>query len=331
MAKAPKKKSFFPSVLSFEKKIIPSIGYFYSTTWENRYESRKPVEVVEKGVKGVVSVRKTQKYNTANLQIIDTSYLANNHDTLSLEFSVKFSSGFNIPAACNSPEFEEVYKNIANNYVKKYGFKELAKRYALNIANARFLHRNRLLAETIEVNVYFDKQNIIFNAFDYSLKTFEKTDENIEILAEKIADALSGKTDMFLIKINCFAKMGFGQEVFPSQELILDKGKGEKSKTLSSINGQATYHAQKIGNAIRTIDNWYLGSEKDPSAIIIPIEIYGTHTTSQQAFREPSTKLDFYTLLDKYIETSTLDNDEQEHYVIANLIRGGVFGVAGGE
>jgi len=46
--------------------------------------------------------------------------------------------------------------------------------------------------------------------------------------------------------------MGAGQEVFPLQELILDRRRGDKSKTLYHVNHVAAIHSQKIDNALRT-------------------------------------------------------------------------------
>ena len=49
-------------------------------------------------------------------------------------------------------------------------------------------------------------------------------------------------------------------------------------------------------------------------------------TNLGKAFRNPKEKIDFYTLFDKYVMGDPLDNIDQEHYVMAVLVRGGVFG-----
>nr|WP_058497182.1 type I-F CRISPR-associated protein Cas7f/Csy3 [Legionella drozanskii] len=56
-------------------------------------------------------------------------------------------------------------------------------------------------------------------------------------MAEKIALALSGKIPFLLLNITTYAKAGRSQEVYPSEELILDKGigKSKKSKILYHI------------------------------------------------------------------------------------------------
>ena len=122
-----------------------------------------------------------------------------------------------------------------------------------------------------------------------------------------------------------YARIGDGQEVYPSQELVLDKGekKGQKSKTLYSVGGVAAMHSQKIGNAIRTIDTWYT-NESEP--VPIAIEPYGSVTSQGKAYRQPKQKIDFYNLMDKWVLRGQTPDDREQHFVMATLIRGGVFG-----
>jgi CRISPR-associated protein Csy3 len=85
----------------------------------------------------------------------------------------------------------------------------------------------------------------------------------------------------------------------------------------------AAIHSQKIGNALRSIDTWYPEAESNGP---IAIEPYGSVTTQGKAYRQPKQKLDFYTLLDRWLLKDETPAIEQQHYVIATLIRGGVFG-----
>ena len=79
----------------------------------------------------------------------------------------------------------------------------------------------------------------------------------------------------------------------------------------------------KIGNAIRTIDTWYSDYNEEERAIAI--EPYGAVTNLGRAFRNPKNKEDFFTLFDKFVKAEELE-EEQLHYVMAVLVRGGVFG-----
>ena len=106
---------------------------------------------------------------------------------------------------------------------------------------------------------------------------------------------------------------------------MLDKGKGKKSKVLYDVNGIAALHSQKIGNALRTIDTWYPQADDIGP---IAVEPYGSVTSRGKAYRQPKEKIDFYNLLDNWIVKDKTPDVEQQHYVIATLIRGGVFGKA---
>jgi CRISPR-associated protein Csy3 len=116
--------------------------------------------------------------------------------------------------------------------------------------------------------------------------------------------------------------------VFPSQELILDRGKGDKSRTLYCVNKTAGIHSQKLGNAIRTVDTWY-PDDSDEDMGPIAVEPYGSVTTQGKAYRQPKQNADFYSLLDRWVLKDEAPDAGNQHFVIATLIRGGVFGEAG--
>ena len=329
------------SVLAFEKKLVCSDGYFYGTTWEARNSKATPLALNEKSVRGTISnrlknevegspMKLNKKVEKPNIQKVDACSLGEDQDTLKLSFTVKVLGNIETPSACNNAAFKTSYEKAVRNYVEQGGFKELAKRYALNVANGRFLWRNRVGAEVIEAVVNVAGEDLIFNGLDYTLKSFDQTDNKIEQLATHIADALSGKAPYLLITVNAYAKVGRAQEVYPSEELLLDKSpsnKNRKSKILYHVNNVAAMHSQKIGNALRTIDTWYPDySDPEKSAGPISIEPYGAVTNLGIAFRNPKQKNDFYTLFDRFALGEKLESKEQEHYVMAVLVRGGVFG-----
>lgn len=323
------------SVLAFEKKLVPSDGYLYGTNWDKRAE-QSALKLIEKSVRGTISnrlkpavagdlLKLNAEVEKANLQKVDACALGENQDTLKVGFTLKVLGGVENPSACNNETFLKLYNDVAKNYISTYGFSELAKRYALNIANARFLWRNRVGAEKVEVVVTVnDQAAVTFNALNYPLHNFDSIDENIQNLANQIASALKGEIPYLLIKVEAYALVGKGQEVYPSEELVLDKGKGEKSKILYHVNDVAAIHSQKLGNALRTIDTWY--PEFDEKKTAIAIEPYGAVTNLGKAYRTPKDKKDFFTLFDKYALGESLENPDQEHYVMAVLVRGGVFG-----
>lgn len=329
------------SVLAFEKKLVPSDGYFYGTSWENR-DAFSPLELQEKSVRGTISnrLKSTIKNDPAklnaevekpNLQTVDACALGTDQDTLKHQFTLKVLGGVEQPSACNNAAFKEGYYRAATNYIEREGFAELGRRYAQNIASARFLWRNRVGAEQIEVQVkVLSKQDDscwTFNAREFSTRNFDHQDEQMNELGEKIAAALASGDGALLLEITTFAQLGNAQEVYPSEELVLDKGKGKKSKILYDVKGHAAMHSQKVGNALRCIDTWYPAfSDPEQSAGPIAVEPYGAVTNLGKAYRTPKEKQDFYTHFDAWARGATLDNIEDEHYVMAVLVRGGVFG-----
>ncbi len=342
------KKEGKVSVLAFEKKLVPSDGRMFGTIWEKRNEQSTCLKLIEKSVRGTISNRPNKKDKAAfekdpakldakvenpNLQTVDVCALGTGQDTLKLHFTLKILGGVERPSACNNAAFNQSYKAAVRGYIIREGFGELAKRYAMNIANARFLWRNRVGAENIEVQVKAlnkdSEQSWTFDATKFSTRKFDFGDVQVNSLADRIGVALSSVNDFLMLEINCFAKVGKAQEIYPSEELVLDKGnnKTKKSKILYAVDDIAAMHSQKIGNALRTIDTWYPEfGDPETSAGPIAIEPYGAVTNLGKAYRTPKDKQDFYTFFDKFARGGELDRVEDEHYVMAVLVRGGVFG-----
>jgi CRISPR-associated protein Csy3 len=335
------KKDNIASVLAFEKKLVTSDGYMYGTTWDKRSQVT-PLALIEKSVRGTISNRlkpaiksDPAKLNAevekANLQRVDACALAPEQDTLNLQFTVKVLGGITKPSACNNALFKQSYSAAANEYITSQAFTELARRYASNIANARFLWRNRVGAANIEVQVKAKNSTVnetwSFDATQFSTRNFDFNDDQINQLAVHIASALASEDNFLLLDISCFVQIGKAQEVYPSEELVLDKGKGDKSKILYHVNSIAAMHSQKIGNALRTIDTWYPEfSDPETSAGPIAVEPYGAVTNLGKAYRTPAAKQDFYTFFDAWARGEKLSRVEDVHYVMATLVRGGVFG-----
>lgn len=334
------------TVLAFEKKLIPSDGYLYGTTWDNRQwrDKATTLKLREKSVRGTISNRLkpalqndplkiNAEIEKTNLQTVDACALGEYQDTLKLSFTLKILGGIEKPSASNGLKFNKSYPKVAKSYIKQEGFKELAKRYATNIANARYLWRNRLGSEKIEVTISTnDGLTLVFDARGFALTHFDSNNPSLQTLANKIADALCGRLPYLLISVEACALIGKAQEVYPSEELILDKGKSNKSKILYEVNSVAAMHSQKIGNALRTIDTWYPDHDDSEIGIgPIAIEPYGVVTNLGKAFRTSKNKADFYTLFDQFALGEKLANKTDEHYVMAILVRGGVFGQSGKE
>lgn len=335
------------SVLAFERKLDPSDALLFAGQWSDRdnLETWPSVEVREKSVRGTISNRLRAKeqdpakldaqIGNPNLQTVDVAALPSTADTLMVRFTLRVLGGAGTPSACNNADYQNKLQETVHGYIASEGFGILAQRYAYNLANGRFLWRNRVGAEQVEVRVRRIQNGETANTWTFdglslSLRHFEPTEEANHALGELsdcIASGLAGQRHV-LLEIIAFARIGAGQEVFPSQELILDRGRGDKSKTLYQINKVAGIHSQKLGNALRTIDTWY-PSEEGEDLGPIAVEPYGSVTTQGKAYRQPKQKVDFYSLLDNWILKDKVPSPTDQHFVMATLIRGGVFGDAG--
>ena len=332
------------SVLAFERKLDPSDALFQAGDWKDR-DLWVPIAVREKSVRGTISNRmKTKDLDPAkldaevqkpNLQTIDVATLPHDTDTLQVSFTLRVLGNIDQPSACNDAAYRHKLQATVKGYAEQNGFEALAYRYACNLANARFLWRNRIGAEQVEVRVEQlvegqPNQAWTFDAFSLSLRHFDSHGANataLKALAGVIGNGLMGEQHV-LLRVTALARLGAGQEVFPSQELIMDRSRGDKSKTLYTVGGIAGLHSQKVGNALRSIDTWYEEAEANGP---IAVEPYGSVTTQGKAYRQPRNKNkdDFYSLLDAWVLKDKVPPLEQQHFVIATLIRGGVFGEAG--
>eukprot|EP01029_Cantina_marsupialis_P021404 TRINITY_DN511_c1_g1_i1.p2 TRINITY_DN511_c1_g1~~TRINITY_DN511_c1_g1_i1.p2 ORF type:complete len:332 (-),score=35.37 TRINITY_DN511_c1_g1_i1:1402-2397(-) len=328
-----KEKLTTPSVLAFESKLACSDALMSAGVWNNRNNTTnwQPILVTEKAVRGTILNRQKvaiannpakldAEIQKANLQTVDNAALPFDCDTLQVCFTLRVLGGLNIPSTCNSPDYQEALSVLVNNYTKKHDLSELASRYASNLANGRFLWRNRVGVENVEVQVSNGDTTWTFDSLEIGLRNFNQKEKVLE-LAQAIKKGLKNE-EAVLLTVKAFSQLGEGQTVFPSQELVLTKGE-KKSKFLYQLDNTAAIHSQKIGNALRTIDTWH------PEAKTIgpiAIEPYGSVTNRGKTYRQPKTKQDFYSLLDSWILKEKEPTTEQQHYIMAMLIRGGVFG-----
>lgn len=317
-------KITLPTMLAFERKLENSDALMFSGNWDDKKDIEKwhPIAIIPRSnrstqsAQGIADAKKIMPNPVAASN--DDANLPLEHDTLKASFTLRIIGNLGLPFACNSPEFETAITAKVNAFKDTAMVDELAKRYAYNIASGRFLWRNRVGAEDIAVIAKINGDDELeFNAYDYSLNSFEQTDDKVKKLADAIKKGLSNDT-FILITVDAFVKLGNGQHVFPSQEMNM----GEKRKVLFKIKDQAAMHNVKIGNALRTVDDWYSEDSQFP----IAAEPYGAVTQRGQAYRK--SKNDLYTLIVKWVNDEELA-PEQQAYVVSNLIRGGVFSKGG--
>ncbi len=323
------------SVLAFERKLANSDAIMFAGNWQQ--PEWTPIEIQEKAVRGTISNRLKNaiasdpakldaEIQKPNLQRVDVAALPFDTDTLKVSFTLRVLGNLSQPSVCNDQDYQTELAKVIQGYIKEHGFKELAGRYAENLANGRFLWRNRVGADEIAITVKGREKTWQFNAGDYSLRKFSQPNGDLAELAKEIEQGLAGESFAFF-SVEACVRLGKGQEIFPSQELVLDSN-SKKSKVLYQVDDIAAIHSQKIGNALRTVDSWY----PDAGELAlgpIAVEPYGSVTSRGQAYRQPKQKMDFYTLLDNWVTKGKVPEVEQQHYVMAILIRGGVFGEKG--
>lgn len=346
-----------PGVLAFQRGLVISDAELFNEI-DGDYEGY-PVFVVRHGIRGTQNVNTSGAGDTAtsgdtkqravsNIQQTDSAKLDSRADALITRFTLRFLNLDGALFACAPGKVdtdEEV--SLLRDSIKKFieqaknsaGLDEVAHRIARNIANARWLWRNRLIASKITVTVSASVGEIArFESLKIPLNEFGDYSDAEKLIAQVIADGLRGREVAALV---VEARVEFGVrgaiEVFPSQNYIENKpdgfarslyrlGQPEKSKPEDGprIMGRAAIRDQKISNALRTIDTWYPGFAEHGRPI--PVEPNGANLDAQRFFRNQkgTSAFDLVRRLNQ-VDPATDDG----MFLIACLIRGGVYSEGG--
>lgn len=342
-------------MLAFARSIQITEGLFFATRSDDG-DVLTPVEILEKGVRGQSSEDKAKNPGLSNPQSVEYAIIPQGHDGARLDYSIRFMPFALAPWACNNTDVGENYERLVSAYRSAGGFGLLALLYAWNIANGRFAWRNRFQSDEQRVVVEMNGAGtLVFDPFRLDLDTpatkddlaaalIEGEAEDLDDLIEEIADGLSNETGQATtVKVAWLARMMPGQEIFPSQEYMREE-KADKhlsrvfAKLPTVFNGrrlmQASMHSQKIGAALRHIDIWHGSDAHDAPIAVNP---YGGVQETGAVLRDTHTKRSFYDLRKKAAKLiedleaaeSAADISGDAHFVIANLVRGGVFGASG--
>lgn len=367
MAKKSTAGVVVPSNLSFLRSVEPTPGIMSGVVFRGEASLRAvhdrsegavvlPVQVTVTTVRGTIANddKKEPKarvgtgekaLNAANIATVEQALLPADAAHLLVTTTIRFAGHASAPAMCNEPEFRDQLKAFVAEYANKGGFQELAVRYLLNVANGSWLWRNRF-GEDMEVSIDTGSDVLIFGEDDIDMSLGFSTAaiidaakrEKFEALSSRVAAALAGGPSVSL-KVAGLVRMGEGAEVYPSQEFasastekVIRGAEADKvAKVLSKQRGTdgtmvATMHARKIGNAIRTIDTWH-GNDGVGQ---IAVEVYGANTHQNEAHRVSGNDLYTYLRQPDLLNESLANEGVTgvHHYVVACLIRGGVFGFA---
>jgi CRISPR-associated protein Csy3 len=353
-----------PGVLSFQRGLVVSDGLFFNQFADG---SVSPLHIVRHGIRGTQNINKegsspegatagsAKRQEVSQIQITDTAKLAPGAVALQVRFDVRFIDLSSSLFACapgkkeankkngsqEDTRLEEVkvlrsfFEGFIARAKKSDGLKEIACRYARNIANGRFLWRNRVIARAVTTSVKDANAELAsFEALSIPIHEFSGYSEGECEVAKVIAAGFRGDRQA---KLSVCAKVDFGMEgpleVFPSQNYLGDKKEGfarplycvgdspaEQLEHSIRELGQAALRDQKIGNALRTFDTWYPSFDSRLQAI--PVEPNGASLEAQEFFRDSKDTSGFHLML----RMAELDVDSPEGmFLLACIIRGGVF------
>ena len=341
-----------PGVLSFQRGTIVTDGLFYNV-FDDGHVS--PVPVVRHGIRGTQNINRAEttagsasatarRENVSNIQTTDSAKLDPAAVALRVRFEVRFIDLSQSLFACapgktDRPEEIKLMRSSFAEFVGRAkaspGLMEVACRYARNVANGRFLCRNRAIARNVRIDVSSGGAVIAaFSALDIPLNTFGDYSPDEKKIADVIAAGMRGDRAAQLA-VSATVDLGLrgAVEVFPSQNYLENKDKGF-ARPLYCVGevpagqdrhgirelGQAAFREQKIANALRTFDTWY--SAYKERGVPIPIEPNGASLDAQEFFRNGKAESGFRLMS----QLGTLDPGSPEGmFMIACLIRGGVF------
>jgi CRISPR-associated protein Csy3 len=262
-----------------------------------------------------------------NLQVINYACVPAGCDALLLEFTTTFMGNARSPKSCSGDglgqgNMKESVDMLMSLYADLKGFEELAYRYLKSIIDGKPLWRNKTMSD--EVVCTINVKGMTESKFTGSARKPAKF-EKCHPLVKKVAKVLATPGESICLRINLMVDLPEGIEVFPSQCYIPE----EKGRILATVERdgvrQGIIHQQKIGNAIRTIDDWY------PNAVYpIAVEPLGIDRKLDIAMRVAA-KTDLYMQLKNnilgYIKDmqKTKSIPDQVHYIAACFVRGGVF------
>ncbi|EXE13012.1 CRISPR-associated family protein [Acinetobacter sp. 983759] len=343
-----------PGSLSLQRGTVVSDGAFFNLFEDGKQE---PLHVMYHGIRGTQNVAGNKEKGAAtgnslarevtNIQVTESVKLKLNSKLL-VKWNFRFIDLSCVLFATASAKgtdkneeynFRQAFLNFVNHTKESDGLKEVVRRYVRNIVNGRWLWRNRIVAEsiTIQVTAQDYPETFSFDALSYNLKSFDRPSEQEQKLADILLKGITGESTNAALHIEAIVDFGMGGvEVFPSQNYLgKDKPEGF-SRSLYQLTpkkpdhkandnqylGQAALRDQKIGNALRTIDTWY-PQFKENDEKPIAVEPNGANLEGQIFYRVGKDKVSAFDILKEIDELDP--NSEKGMFLIACLIRGGVY------
>jgi len=349
------------NMLAFSRSLEVSDGLMQAGFRGQPKESLVPVEVRRIGVRGQTSnaTSKTEKENwgSSNPQRIDVATMPPGKDMLQISFTLRVLANSLKPFSTDSFDAVNSYRKLAESFESAGGYCELGHRYISNIANGRFAWRNFSLADESDITVSWQDFAVQFDPARLSRNRIPTPPElessvingagHLTDLTVAFSNALFNPEAPINLKVVWRARVNENAQVYPSQVYPgTDVKTDAQGKTLASIRQTvgtrtvkvAILHQQKIGAALRWIDDWHgvkeFGREPVPANPYAGVQEMGVALRAKgknNPIEKPAMSL--YDILAKptMIEADMRDNKIGPEYffVMANLVRGGVFGDKG--
>lgn len=343
-----------PGVTSLTRRINVTDALFYSEMPDG---SEKPILVRRLGLRGTQNVNgdKKEGREVSNVQLTDTAKSDADAVGVIIKTGIRFIAlrdGLHSCALAKSDDrdllvnFKESLSGFLDRAIsEKSALLEIGCRYARNMANGRWLWRNRQFAQKVTVDVKVDGLLFTFDSLDIPLNEFDDYNASEMHIGKMIAYSLAGKNDL---SFELIAKLDFGTsmngsiEVYPSQNYLTDKPKGF-ARSLYAVGesqlrsrpdmiefeamrivGHAAIRDTKAANALRTIDTWY--PDYDSYKMPIAVEPCGANLGTQVMHRigKKDSSFAYFKKLN-IIEPAS----DEGLFVIASMIRGGVYSEGG--
>ena len=348
-----KKKLKLPGVFAFQRSFNVTDAAMYNKIGD----TTTPLLITEHGINATQNVSSKSKAakeatevgkerSVGNIQTVQSAKTDVSAEAMIVRFGFRALPLSQCLHSCNSGDNAPAMRDTVTKFLERCVESDapmlFSERIARNIANGRWLWRNRLLATeaTIVVSVSGDPLET-FNAFEIPLNHFNDINDAEKAVAEVISGGLSG-TDKRGLEIEATVKFGVegSVEVYPSQNYVPSGGRGNKKDDVSrslyklfggvtreprradgfTVVGQGAIRDAKISNALKTIDTWYPDFEE--TGLVISLEPNGANRSREMFYRSGDSSV--FNLLPKL---NDIDPESDEGlYTMGIMFRGGVVG-----
>lgn len=343
-----------PTNLAYERSINPSDVCFFVVWPDGTKEPLRYTSRIALGQMETASLAYDSKGNIKESATAEKLAHGNPHDGdfcsipfgashIECFFSISFSSELRKPYKCNSNTVKDTLIKLIELYEKRIGWQVLVSRYLINVCNGSWLWKNTKYAYRYNVELTpwpWSEEPVLFENIrtEYREESAFEAHQQWSAIRQLVVDAFSQSNGLAIFEVKATLVLPSNQQIHPSQAFT------EKESTVTTKSGNKTRTFQntqienvrspiigiyKVGAAIATIDDWY------PNALEpLRVSRFGAHKGDVTCYRHPSTQKDLFSIIQnaaQYIEClSAPEKLSQEttndlHYLVANLIKGGMF------